>query len=71
MLVASTDPVEARNERRLLRSQVRLVAYRLLIFGNLDFALLSKTGAGFLVEVFNQRYERGSILVISNLPFAE
>ena len=33
--------------------------------------LLSKTGAELLFEVFSQRYERGSTLVTSNLPFDE
>ena len=33
--------------------------------------LLSRTGAELLFEVFNQRYERGSILVTTNLPFDE
>ena len=32
---------------------------------------LSKTGAELLFEIFSQRYERGSILVTSNLPFDE
>jgi hypothetical protein len=32
---------------------------------------LSKTGAEMLFKVFSQRYERGSTLVTSNLPFAE
>ncbi len=32
---------------------------------------LSKTGAELLFEVFSQRYERGSTMVTSNLPFAE
>ena len=32
---------------------------------------LSKTGAELLFEVFSQRYERGSTLVTSNLPFDE
>ena len=31
----------------------------------------TKTGAELLFEVFSQRYERGSILVTSNLPFDE
>ncbi len=31
----------------------------------------SKTGAELLFEVFSQRYERGSIIVTSNLPFDE
>jgi DNA replication protein DnaC len=37
----------------------------------LGFVPLSKTGAEMLFEVFSQRYERGSALVTSNLPFAE
>ena len=32
---------------------------------------LSKTGAELLLEVFSQRYEGGSTLVTSNLPFDE
>ncbi len=32
---------------------------------------LSHTGAELLFEVFSQRYERGSILVTTNLPFDE
>ncbi len=37
----------------------------------LGFVPLSKTGAELLFEVFSPRYERGSILVTSNLPFDE
>ena len=32
---------------------------------------LSPTGTELLFEVFSQRYERGSILVTTNLPFDE
>ena len=32
---------------------------------------LSRTGAELLFEVFSQRYERGSILVTTNLPLDE
>ena len=32
---------------------------------------MSTTGADLLFEVFSQRYERGSILVTTNLPFDE
>ena len=35
------------------------------------FITLSKTGAELLFEVFSQRYERGSTLVTTNLPFDE
>ena len=31
----------------------------------------STTGAELLFEVFSQRYERGSVLVTTNLPFDE
>jgi DNA replication protein DnaC len=42
-----------------------------LIVDELGFVPLSKAGAEMLFEVFSQRYERGSTLVTSNLPFAE
>ena len=32
---------------------------------------LSQTGAELLFEIFSQRYERGSTIVTSNLPFDE
>ncbi len=32
---------------------------------------MDRTGAELLFEVFSQRYERGSILVPTNLPFDE
>ena len=54
--------MEARDERRLLK---------LLIIDELGFVPLSRTGAELLFEVFSQRYERGSILVTTNLPFDE
>ena len=63
--------MEARDEKRLLRLQKQLAGYKLLIIDELGFVPLSKTGAELLFEVFSQRYERGSILVTSNLPFDE
>ena len=63
--------LEARDERRLLRLQKQLVAYKLLIIDELGFVPLSKSGAELLFEIFSQRYERGSTLVTSNLPFDE
>ncbi len=35
------------------------------------FVPLSKTGPEVLFEVISQRYERGSIVITSNLPFDE
>ena len=63
--------IEARDERRLLNLRKKLARLRLLIIDELGFVPLSKTGAELLFEVFSQRYERGSILVTTNLPFDE
>ena len=63
--------LEARDEKRLLRLQKQLASYRLLIIDEIGFVPLSKSGAELLFEVFSQRYERGSTLVTSNLPFDE
>ena len=63
--------MEARDEKRLLRLQKQLAKYHLLIIDELGFVPLSKTGAELLFEVFSQRYERGAIMVTSNLPFDE
>ena len=62
---------EARDEIRLLNMQKRLANLKLLIIDELGFVPLSKTGAELLFEVFGQRYERGSIMVPTNLPFDE
>ena len=37
----------------------------------MGFVPLSRTGAELLFEVFSQRYERGSVMVTTNLPFDE
>ena len=63
--------MEARDERRLLRLHRQLAGYRLLIIDELGYVPLSTTGAELLFEVFSRRYERGSVLVTSNLPFDE
>ncbi len=63
--------MEARDEKRLLRLQKQLSAYKLLIIDELGFVPLSKTGAELLFEVFSQRYEWASTLVTTNLPFDE
>jgi DNA replication protein DnaC len=62
---------ETRDEKRLLRLQRQLAGYKLLIVDELGYVPLSPTGAELLFEVFSQRYERGSIIVTSNLPFDE
>jgi DNA replication protein DnaC len=63
--------LEARDDKRLLRTQKQLAADQLLIIDELGFVPLSKSGAELLFEIFSQRYERGATLVTSNLPFQE
>jgi DNA replication protein DnaC len=66
-----SELIEARDERKLLRFQKQIAAYELLIVDELGFVPLSKTGAELLFEMLSQRYERGSTMITSNLPFAE
>lgn len=63
--------LEARDEKQLLRFQKQLAKQDLLIVDELGYVPLSKTGAELLFEIFSQRYEQGSQLVTSNLPFDE
>ena len=63
--------IEAVDERRLQRFQKQLTSQNLLIIDELGFVPLSKTGAELLFEVISQCYERGSIIITSNLPFDE
>ena len=65
------EMMEARDERRLLRLQRQLAGVKLLIIDELGFVPLSKTGAELLFELISQRYERGSTMITSNLPFDE
>ena len=63
--------MEARDEKRLLNLQRQLSRLSLLIIDEQGFVPLSPTGAELLFEVFSQRYERGSVMVTTNLPFDE
>lgn len=63
--------MEARDEKRLIRLQKSLAKVSLLIIDELGFVPLSKTGAELLFELISLRYECGSTLITSNLPFEE
>jgi DNA replication protein DnaC len=63
--------LEVRDERRLLKLQRDLASTKLLIIDELGYVPLSSTGAEPLFETFSQRYERGSTIVTSNLPFED
>lgn len=66
-----TDLVEARDTKALGRLQKKLGKYHLVIVDEVGYVPFSKSGAELLFEFFSQRYERGSVLVTSNLPFEE
>ena len=63
--------IEAHDAKRFLTLQRKLKNYKLLIIDELGYVPFSKTGAELLFEVFSQRYETGSLIVSSNLPFED
>ena len=63
--------MEARDERRLRALQKHLNTVKLLVVDELGYVPFKAVGSELLFEVFSQRYERGSTLVTSNLPFDE
>ena len=63
--------VEARSEKMLLRLQNKLAKAHLVVIDEFGYLPFSKTGAELLFEVVSQRYERGSLLITTNLPFEE
>ena len=63
--------MEARNERSLRKIQKQLAGVKLLIVDELGYVPFTAVGSELLFEAFSQRYERGSTLITSNLPFDE
>lgn len=63
--------VEAREERQLKRTLTRLTRFQLVIIDEVGYIPFSSEGAQLLFQVFSDRYEKGSLLVTSNLPFAQ
>jgi DNA replication protein DnaC len=63
--------MEARDERRLRILQKHLAKVDLLIVDELGYVPFTAVGSELLFEVLSRRYERGSTLVTSNLPFDE
>jgi DNA replication protein DnaC len=66
-----TQLEEAHQQHRLDRLLAQLDRADPLIVDELGYLSFSRTGAELLFQVFADRYERRSLLVTSNLPFAE
>lgn len=63
--------MEARDARQLLSLQKKLMGYKVLIIDELGYVPFSQAGSEMLFEVFAKRYEQGSLIITSNLPFEE
>jgi DNA replication protein DnaC len=62
---------QAQKQYTLDRFLTQLDRAQLLICDELGYVTLSRGGVELLFRVFAERYERGSILVTSNLPFSD
>jgi DNA replication protein DnaC len=67
----ATILTEAQSQYRLSRVEHRLRQWDLLIVDELGYLALDETSVKLLFSVFSQRYERGSVLLTTNLPFEQ
>jgi len=63
--------VEAREERHITRLENHIQRHDLIIIDELGYIPLDRTGAEHLFSFFSQCYEQTSLIVTTNLPFAE
>lgn len=63
--------IEARKEKDLTRVLQRYTRYDALILDELGYVPFSKEGAELLFQVLAERHERGSVIITTNLGFAD
>ena len=63
--------IEARQERTLQRLLQRYARYDLLILDELGYVPFSKEGSELLFQVLAERHEKGSVMITTNLGFAD
>ena len=66
-----TQLLEKRQDRELERFQKQLERLELIVLDELGYVPFSKAGAELLFDVIGRGYERTSLIVTTNLPFAE
>jgi DNA replication protein DnaC len=62
---------EASESHRLSKLESHLMRYQLIILDELGFVPFSQSGAQMLFGFISQRYQRGSLIITTNLGFAE
>lgn len=63
--------IEARKDKDLQRIIQRYARYELLILDELGYIPFSKEGSELLFQVFAERQEKGSVIITTNLGFAD
>ena len=63
--------LEAQQERQILRLEANIKRRDLIVVDELGYIPFSKLGAEHLFSFFSQCYEQTSLVVTTNLPFAE
>lgn len=63
--------IEARDEKLLGRVMKRYAGYEMLILDELGYVPFSRQGAELLFQVLAERHERKSVIITSNMGFAE
>jgi DNA replication protein DnaC len=65
------DLIEARSERNISRVMQRHSHFGLLILDELGYVPFSREGSQLLFQILADRYERGSVIITTNLGFAD
>ena len=63
--------IEARSERAISRIQQKLSRFGLLILDELGYVPFSQEGSQLLFQVLADRHERASVIITTNLGFAD
>ena len=63
--------IEAREERQLQRLPQRYSRYDVIIIDELGYVPFSREGSELLFQVLAERHEKGSVIITTNLGFAD